>query len=563
MLLLENYRLETKYENHLIGKVALFQFVNSFLSLFYIAFYLQDQARLKEQLAALLITRQVIGNLKESALPYMLERMRLAKMSFDMWGAISPVGPKPTPGSESKDTNDESLSGDGDEPTGKRMMSQAELESTLYKYDGTFSDHLEMAIQLGYVILFSAAFSPAALCALLNNLIEIRVDAFKLVCICQRPFGQRVPNIGTWQTVMEYMSIMAVLVNCALIGLSGQVHRIFSDMNATQTILLIVALEHIMLVIRFIITCAIPDIPGWLATEMAKMEWARREAIRGSNTPPSPVEPISKHIGRFSVSPSHSLMKAVESTRSTENLRPTDVDYAKETTPVATPTTPGPSTSSTPIDRQRGITAGGIAEIPPFRPRKSKELTPPEVEFSHHLTIGPGGGVDWVKRLKDESEIHKSTDCIVSKDASSSDSDLLKSIPMWPPRPRSPPTTHNISIRAKQMIPTDASLSDSAKSISSQEGADEAARAAEELAAKKTRVKQSLMKRARSVAIFSLKLKERRAREAQEKNAKPAVTPTVPLPQQGGELSCIPIEKLIQLEDLKNPQRSNNQDGAT
>lgn len=54
------------------------------------------------------------------------------------------------------------------------------------------------------------------------------------------------------------------------------------------------------------------------------------------------------------------------------------------------------------------------------------------------------------------------------------------------------------------------------------------------------------MKRARSVAIFSLKLKERRAREAQEKAAKNAVTPTNPLPppQQGGELACIPIEKV-------------------
>lgn len=44
---------------------------------------------------------------------------------------------------------------------------------------------------------------------------------------------------------MEYMSIVAVLVNCALIGLSGQVHRMFPDMTATQTILLIVALEVI------------------------------------------------------------------------------------------------------------------------------------------------------------------------------------------------------------------------------------------------------------------------------------------------------------------------------
>lgn len=53
VLFSENYRLQSKYENHLIGKVALFQFVNSFLSLFYIAFYLRDQDKLKEVLLTL------------------------------------------------------------------------------------------------------------------------------------------------------------------------------------------------------------------------------------------------------------------------------------------------------------------------------------------------------------------------------------------------------------------------------------------------------------------------------------------------------------------------------
>lgn len=64
----------------------------------------------------------------------MLERARLAKMSFDMWGALSPTGSKPPPGSEEKT---EPQSGADKEPsegtTEKRTMSQAELESTLYK----------------------------------------------------------------------------------------------------------------------------------------------------------------------------------------------------------------------------------------------------------------------------------------------------------------------------------------------------------------------------------------------------------------------------------------------
>lgn len=69
--------------------------------------------------------------------------------------------------------------------TPKRSIGQAEIESSLYKYDGTFSDHLEMLVQMGYVVLFSAAFPLAGLCALANNLLEIRSDAFKLAHVHQ------------------------------------------------------------------------------------------------------------------------------------------------------------------------------------------------------------------------------------------------------------------------------------------------------------------------------------------------------------------------------------------
>lgn len=130
------------------------------MSLFYIAFYLQDQARLKEvilshyyylfvlhytimsslqQLAALLISRQVIGNLKESALPYMLEHLKLAKMSFDLWGALSPTRSEPDPNDFANQQQEptptsENKNGDNQDHTNtKRSMSQAELESSLYK----------------------------------------------------------------------------------------------------------------------------------------------------------------------------------------------------------------------------------------------------------------------------------------------------------------------------------------------------------------------------------------------------------------------------------------------
>ncbi|NXQ92344.1 ANO8 protein, partial [Nyctibius grandis] len=79
------------------------------------------------------------------------------------------------------------------------QLTQAEVESCMKKYEDTFQDYQEMFIQFGYVVLFSCAFPLAAMCALVNNVIEIRSDAFKLCTGLQRPFGQRVESIGQWQ----------------------------------------------------------------------------------------------------------------------------------------------------------------------------------------------------------------------------------------------------------------------------------------------------------------------------------------------------------------------------
>ncbi|XP_055902214.1 uncharacterized protein LOC129938587 isoform X3 [Eupeodes corollae] len=340
----ENYRLQSKYENHLIAKVALFQFVNSFLSLFYIAFYLRDEEKLKEQLAGLLISRQIIGNLRESALPYCIEQWKLARLSFTMWGALSPtqdvnrtildaqlqqqpITSASSPSSASSSSlpkspnNDPIIDGGHDttkveaagggtspvipspnlpamgslsSPATKRNIGQAEIESSLFKYDGTFSDHLEMLVQMGYVVLFSAAFPLAGICALVNNLMEIRSDAFKLAHVHQRPFGQRVANIGTWQNALSVLSLAAVIVNCALIGLSGQVSRLWPGLTTTQTIILIVTLEHIMLGLRSALTWLLPELPSWLAAEIARAEHCRREMqCKGTTPRPTPPTPPS------------------------------------------------------------------------------------------------------------------------------------------------------------------------------------------------------------------------------------------------------------------------------
>ncbi|XP_073659137.1 anoctamin-8 isoform X2 [Tursiops truncatus] len=461
---MENYRLESAYEKHLIIKVVLFQFVNSYLSLFYIGFYLKDMERLKEMLATLLITRQFLQNVREVLQPHLYRRLgrgeiglraawelarallgllslrrparhleaqaeegvggssggggrrclsgacgapeeeeeatmerrpageggevgdgprggreeeedeeeeedkeeedeeeegeegglldcglRLKKVSFAERGAgrrrlgpspealleegsptmvekgleagvftlaeeddeaegapSSPEreppavllrrargegrdqgpdgGPDPEPGlgdsARKQRRQNRSSWIDPPEEEHSAQLTQAELESCMKKYEDTFQDYQEMFVQFGYVVLFSSAFPLAALCALINNLIEIRSDALKLCTGLQRPFGQRVESIGQWQKVMEVMGVLAIVVNCYLIGQCGQLQRLFPWLSPEAAIVSVVVLEHFALLLKYLIHVAIPDIPGWVAEEMAKLEYQRREAFK-------------------------------------------------------------------------------------------------------------------------------------------------------------------------------------------------------------------------------------------------------------------------------------------
>ena len=63
---------------------------------------------------------------------------------------------------------------------------------------------LSTVIQFGFVTLFVASFPLAPLFALLNNIIEIRLDAKKFVAELQRPVAAKAKDIGeflaSWKT---------------------------------------------------------------------------------------------------------------------------------------------------------------------------------------------------------------------------------------------------------------------------------------------------------------------------------------------------------------------------
>jgi hypothetical protein len=76
---------------------------------------------------------------------------------------------------------------------------------------------LVSVLQYGFVTLFVAAFPLAPLFALLNNVGEIRLDAYKMVTQARRPLAERVQDIGAWYGILQGVTYAAVVSNVSYI----------------------------------------------------------------------------------------------------------------------------------------------------------------------------------------------------------------------------------------------------------------------------------------------------------------------------------------------------------
>lgn len=76
-------------------------------------------------------------------------------------------------------------------------------------------------IQFGFITIFVAAFPLAPFFALLNNIMEIRLDAYKFVTQFQRAPALKSQDIGAWFSILKGISFIAVLTN---VGSPGYKH---------------------------------------------------------------------------------------------------------------------------------------------------------------------------------------------------------------------------------------------------------------------------------------------------------------------------------------------------
>uniref|UniRef100_A0A8C4NUS5 Anoctamin n=1 Tax=Dicentrarchus labrax TaxID=13489 RepID=A0A8C4NUS5_DICLA len=73
----------------------------------------------------------------------------------------------------------------------------------------------------GFITLFVASFPLAPLLALFNNILEIRVDAWKFTTQFRRPVASKARNIGAWQEILNAVAILSVVTNAFIMAFTS------------------------------------------------------------------------------------------------------------------------------------------------------------------------------------------------------------------------------------------------------------------------------------------------------------------------------------------------------
>ncbi|CAI8002180.1 Anoctamin-7 [Geodia barretti] len=187
----ELHRTQSEYDDSFITKMYLFQFVNFYSSLFYVAFFKGNLTgfpggfnrigglRLDEcstygcmleltiQLGIIFVGKQILNNATELGVPYLMRLIKIIRH---------------------KEEQEEDV----------YTRWEKDYDLVPQSVHGLFYEYLELVIQYGFVTVFVAAFPLAPLFALLNNWIEIRLDAHKYVNVLRRPISERSQDIGIY-----------------------------------------------------------------------------------------------------------------------------------------------------------------------------------------------------------------------------------------------------------------------------------------------------------------------------------------------------------------------------
>ncbi|XP_072448833.1 anoctamin-3 isoform X4 [Chiloscyllium punctatum] len=215
----EHPRTESEWENSFALKMFLFQFVNLNSSIFYIAFFLGRFAGRPGAYTKLFHRWRLEECHPSGCLIDLCMQMGIIMVLKQMWNNFMELGYPLLQNWWSR----RKVKKAGHSVENKVYLPQWEKDWNLQPMNihGLIDEYLEMVLQFGFTTIFVAAFPLAPLLALLNNIIEIRLDAYKFVTQWRRPLPARAMDIGIWYGILEGIGVLAVITNAFVIAITS------------------------------------------------------------------------------------------------------------------------------------------------------------------------------------------------------------------------------------------------------------------------------------------------------------------------------------------------------
>ncbi|CAM8978791.1 unnamed protein product [Rhodiola kirilowii] len=238
--------------NSLVYKVFGLYFMQSYIGLLYHALFHRNFNTLREMLLERLIITEVLQNFVESSLPYL-------KYMYNMHKAF-------------RNSKKNSVLSEGKvkftTKTEKEYLKPTYAASIGEEFeDGLFDDYLELALRFGLVMMFACAFPLVFALAFLINLMEIRMDAFKLLTMFKRPVPRVAETNGAWLNIFQFLIVTSICTNCAiLICLYDKQGK----WNIEPGLAAILVMEHVLLLVKFGISRFVPEEPAWVRANRLK-----------------------------------------------------------------------------------------------------------------------------------------------------------------------------------------------------------------------------------------------------------------------------------------------------
>ncbi|KAM6960989.1 anoctamin-3 isoform 2-T2 [Aplochiton taeniatus] len=220
---LEHPRTESEWENSFALKMFLFQFVNLNSSTFYIAFFLGRFAGRPGKYNKLFNRWRLEECHPSGCLIDLCLQMGVIMVLKQIWNNFMELGYPLLQNWWSRRKIKKGGQNGGQKIENKVQLPQWERDWNLQPMNahGLVDEYLEMVLQFGFTTIFVAAFPLAPLLALLNNIIEIRLDAYKFVTQWRRPMPARATDIGIWHGILEGIGVLAVITNAFVIAITS------------------------------------------------------------------------------------------------------------------------------------------------------------------------------------------------------------------------------------------------------------------------------------------------------------------------------------------------------